>query len=238
MYAEELEKLVNLQHLDLEISDLEAQLEVIPGRIMGWQAELKKQEEQLALLHKEYSRLKITRREQEGELRAIEEEVNRLQKVLDQVKTNKEYTSVLNEIRIAKEKQSQVESLVLESMEKEDDFANREQEILFTLEKRKSEISKKQHAEETRRDQLKALLEEKKALRQEKQKEIDSGLLDMYERIRQSKKDGVAICLLEVNEDRASCSGCSVFVPVYIVEKVKRKTEMVNCENCSRILYL
>ncbi|HOJ39808.1 MAG TPA: hypothetical protein PKX93_09370 [bacterium] len=237
MYAEELEKLVLLQELDIEIAELEEQLAAIPQKIEEWRQKFKKEEEQLALLRKEHQRLKVDRREQEGELRAIEEEIARLQKVLDQVKTNKEYTSVLSEIQRTREKQSLLENQVLELMEKDDDFSRREKELLSLLERYQQEISVKEQQEKQRAGELKALLEQKQTLRREKTGQIEFRLLSLYERIRENKKDGVAVCRLVTDGDRASCSGCSVFVPVYLAEKVKKRVEVATCENCSRILY-
>jgi len=237
MYAEQLEKLIALQELDLEIADLQEKLAVFPEKMKKWQQELSKQEEQLNLMRKEHQRLKVTRREREGELRAIEEEISRLQKILDQVKTNREYTSVLNEIQAVKDKQSVMENTVLELMEKDDQLTSEEKEYLSSLEKLKKEIQEKEEDDQKQAAKLKSLLEEKQSLRKMKIQEIESGLLALYERIRKRKKDGIAVCRLVVDGESASCSGCSVFVPVYVVEKVKRKAEVAHCENCSRILY-
>jgi len=67
----------------------------------------------------------------------------------------------------------------------------------------------------------------------EYQAKVFSALCLIPTPVLETEKDGIAICKLEDGR----CSGCSIYVPTYIEEKVKKKKEIVQCENCSRILY-
>ena len=118
-------------------------------------------------------------------------------------------------------------------MEKEDQINKKLIESSKKSEEMKKEIEAK-IIEETRKvKEMKKKLEEKKLERAQIVSEIRVDVYEIYERIRAGKKNGIAICKLEGQ----SCTGCSMFVPVYVAEKVKAKKEIVHCENCSRILY-
>ncbi|MGC8977346.1 MAG: C4-type zinc ribbon domain-containing protein, partial [Candidatus Ratteibacteria bacterium] len=82
-------------------------------------------------------------------------------------------------------------------------------------------------------ENLKKEIEEKKREREELVKRIEFKLYNLYEKIKKTKKDKIAI----VKAENGICGGCFMTLPTYIVEKVKRKKEIVQCENCSRILY-
>jgi len=62
--------------------------------------------------------------------------------------------------------------------------------------------------------------------------EIDERLYHMFKELNKNK--GVAV--VEVVDDR--CSGCNMVLPWIILDKLKKRDEIVYCENCHRMLYL
>jgi predicted nucleic acid-binding Zn-ribbon protein len=86
---------------------------------------------------------------------------------------------------------------------------------------------------------LNQLKEDKIALEQQRQQylsNIDNSILELYTRVKKNKKDGIAICKITQDSNGNVCNGCYVYIPGYLIEKVKRKSEIVQCENCGRIL--
>lgn len=63
---------------------------------------------------------------------------------------------------------------------------------------------------------------------------IGTGLLSRYERILRHK-DGIAIVPVE---DEGSCGGCHMNVTSQQVNTIRMHQEVIECEMCSRILYL
>ncbi|MBW4827356.1 MAG: hypothetical protein KZY61_08250 [Clostridiaceae bacterium] len=60
---------------------------------------------------------------------------------------------------------------------------------------------------------------------------IEKELYEKYNTIKNNKRYAIA----EVIEDE--CSGCHVIIPTYLLDKVKDGEEIVQCENCRRILF-
>ncbi len=81
------------------------------------------------------------------------------------------------------------------------------------------------------REQMPAI-EEAKAKRAEAAKGVDPDLLAKYNNLRANKKVPLA------KLDGSTCTGCNMMLPRAIVSRVASATEIVECENCSRILYI
>lgn len=62
-------------------------------------------------------------------------------------------------------------------------------------------------------------------------KKIDSTLLKRYE----TKKNSHSVVMAEIKQDR--CGGCNMSLASLVVQNVKSKTRIIECENCGRILY-
>jgi len=233
MLKDEIEKLVRLQEIDSEIFACAEVIERFPSRKSQMEKSIENASQDIAFIKKEQKKIQVEKKERDLELESIEDEIKKLQKRLDDVKTNKEYTAILSEIESLKKKKGEIEDVILVLMEKEDEINKKLAEFSKKEEETKKEIGDR-IAEETKKvEEIKKRLEEKKAEREQMVSQIRKDVYDIYEKIRAGKKDGVAICKLEGQ----SCTGCSMFVPVYIAEKVKAKKELVHCENCSRILY-
>ncbi|MCM8821080.1 MAG: C4-type zinc ribbon domain-containing protein [Candidatus Omnitrophica bacterium] len=233
MLKDEIEKLVRLQEIDSEIFICETVIENFPALKSQMEKSIETATQDISFIKKEQKKIHVEKKEKELELQSIEDEIKKLQKRLDEVKTNKEYTSLLSEIDNQKKKKGEIEDIILLLMEKEDEINKKLVDFSRKSEEIKKEIEVKIIEETKKVEEMQKRLEEKKSEREKIVVEIRKDVYDIYEKIRAGKKDGVAICKLEGQ----SCTGCSMFVPVYVAEKVKAKKEIVHCENCSRILY-
>jgi len=233
MLNEEIEKLIKLQEMDIEIHTCLETVNNFPEKKKKFGESVESALEDVNLIKKEQKKLQVEKKEMELELQAIEEEIKKLQKRMDEVKTNKEYNSLLAEIDMLKGKKTNMEDALLSLMEKDEDITRQLASHSRKSEQLKAEIESKIQEEGKEIEIMQAGLQARSAEREKLASGIDRNLYRIYEKIRKGKKDGIAVCKLEGE----SCSCCSVFVPTYIVEKVKSKKEIVNCENCSRILY-
>lgn len=59
---------------------------------------------------------------------------------------------------------------------------------------------------------------------------IDEILLNRYTQIRKTKGSGVA----KVNNQ--TCSGCNMFIPTILIDRLNNSNEIIYCESCGRIL--
>jgi hypothetical protein len=62
---------------------------------------------------------------------------------------------------------------------------------------------------------------------------IDADLLDQFERLFNSKGDAAIVAV-----EHGVCTGCHMKVTTATAARVKAGKEIVNCEQCGRILYL
>ncbi len=233
MLTKEIERLVELQKLDNEIKTLTETINNYPLKKKQMMQPVESLLKDMTSIKKEQKKLQISRKEKELEIQEKEEKIKKLLKRLDEVKTNKEYTSLLSEIEDLKKEKSDVEDNLLLLMEKDEQFNEQLKNYSSKSEKLKLDVEEKIQEENKKIESMQVQLKEKAALREKMVSEISREIYSLYEKIRASKKDGIAICPLEGE----SCTGCSVFVPTYLVEKVKAKKTLVQCENCSRILY-
>ncbi|MCX8082523.1 MAG: C4-type zinc ribbon domain-containing protein [bacterium] len=233
MLKDDIEKLICLQEIDNEILAYRKVIDKFPEWKHQMEKSIENTSQDISLIKKELKKIQVERKERELELESIENGIKKLQKQMDEVKTNKEYTSLLAEIENQKKKKIEIEDSILLLMEKEDQINRKLNTFSKKSEEEKKEIEEKIVEEAKKVEEIKKKLEETLSERTKVVSEINKDIYEIYERIRAGKKDGIAICKLEGQ----SCRGCSMFVPVYVVEKVKAKKEIVHCENCSRILY-
>jgi len=233
MIKEELEKLVELQEIDSQIKELEEEITSFPIKKKLLETQLNSALEKNNAAKKEHKKIQLYKKENELELEGMETEIKKLQARLNEVKTNKEYSSILSEITTLKAKKSKIEDAILLAMEKEDMLNSQLAELSAKNSMFAQEIELKIQQETEKIEKAKIALKQLQEKRDKIIPSISKNIYEIYERILKGKKDRVAICKLE----QGSCGGCRVFVPVYIEEKVKENKEIVCCENCSRILY-
>jgi hypothetical protein len=230
---EQIKLLIELQGLDTHIFRFEDELESIPETIKKKEEEFKEKNSSLKKLEDDLKALVMKRKEREGDLEAKEGSIRKYQQQLNQVKTNKEYSALQEEIGRVKADNSIIEEAILnlfdeidagnKKIAKEKDFLKSE-EAAFNEEKKKL-------IEESNR--IKTELEGLKKQRAELTAKVDKNILKKYERIIKNK-DGLAVVTIA---DEA-CQGCFRVMPPQVVNEIKMNDELVFCENCARILYL
>ncbi|MGB9677752.1 MAG: zinc ribbon domain-containing protein [Candidatus Ratteibacteria bacterium] len=233
MINETIEKLLILQRVDNEIFEKEEQIKEFPEKEKKLKKEIEDIEKQIKTLKENLKKLQLDRKEKELEIKSYEEELKNLNKKLDEVKSNKEYEALLIEITNTKKKISDIEEDVLILMEKEDDILKKEKILEEEIGRTKEKVLNLIEEERKKVENLKIQVEEKKKEREDIIKEIEHKIYILYEKIRKSKKDKIAIVKME----NGICGGCYMTLPTFIVEKVKKKEEIIQCENYSRILY-
>jgi predicted nucleic acid-binding Zn-ribbon protein len=110
----QLQTLINLQGIDTEIYLLKAEKESKPKELKAIEDAFEVKKQQLATLEKGSQDLLKQRKDKETELAAKEEGIKKLQSQLYQLKTNKEYQTMLQQINDAKADGSVIEDKILE----------------------------------------------------------------------------------------------------------------------------
>jgi len=229
----QLSGLVHLQEVDSQIYALNQEKQAKPQEIKAIEEQFEAKQQGLAALEKSSLELQKQKKDQEAELAAKEENAKKLQGQLFQLKTNKEYQTMLQQIADAKADGSLMEEKILEIMVKMDKFKVdigtekkklQEEEQFFNGEKAKVQARVKE-------------IDDKIAQLDGQRKQIipgiDSKIISQYERILASR-NGLAITTAKNN----SCQGCNMYVPPQAINLIKMYEKIITCEMCNRILYI
>jgi predicted nucleic acid-binding Zn-ribbon protein len=228
----ELNKLLELQNIDLRIKALDeqstdgyAKLDVDQEGIDACLAEAEDLKERLEVVGKEKRDVEIE----------LEDEVNRLkdrQTKLMNVQTNREYQSLLKEIEHTKGDNKRR----AEEIERYAEIAEAMEQKINDLETEADESGIVLAAEKAEVDKLTKELEKKKAkidkTRGAKVKKVSKSTYKRYEQLRE-RRNGIAI----VGVTDGVCQGCYMNIPPQQFNEVLKGDQMHTCPTCQRMLY-
>ena len=225
--------LVELQKIDSEIYTLRSEKDAKPKEIKALEDAFEEKRQSLANIEKKSLDLQKQRKEIEIELSTKEESIKKLQVQLFQLKTNKEYQTMLKEIAGTKADASVIEDKVIQVLEQIDKTKVEVEDEKQRLQGEEKLLSGKKKNIENRIKEIDDRLIQLDAQRKEVMPGFDPKILAQYERILLNR-DGLAI--VSVNND--SCQGCNLHVPPQVINLIKMYERIVICEACNRILYI
>ncbi len=229
---EDLERLLELQKLDVvltqaawEVEDLPKMIAELEGQLTSADALVTESEGSMQQATKDRLRL-------EGDLRDQGAKLEDLEAKQLVIKTNEEYAALTQEIDYMKNTISQTEDTVLKLLEDIEAKMAELEELRTAAAGARGEL-------EGRIAELKgelATLRERVMLKNDERTRVamhvDGRILLRYERILISKGDSALVPLVE-----DVCTGCYKHLPPQAVIEVKRGNRFVECESCGRILY-
>ena len=230
---DQIKKLVELQIMDVDVYRMKMDLRDKPAEIEQLKAEFESKKAKLKQLEDQLKSILVKQKEHEGDLKSKEEAIIKADGQLSLLKTNKEYSAKLSEIEHIKADKSIIEEKILLSYDQSD-------QISAELEKEKVRVSEFEKEFSVKRktleDEIK-ITEERVGVLESHRKtaltDIDMNHLNRYERILRHK-EGLAIVAVTDNV----CGGCYMNVNPQMHNAIKLHDSLVECEICSRILYL
>ncbi len=245
-----LKQLIQLQQLDLAIGRKDVAVKAIPAQIQSLEENVKRAKAALDKAKVQADLLQKQRRDKERELEDLTHELKRRQARLFEVRKNEEYTAVLKEIEIYKEKISTVEEEILILFDKIEEAGRALKAAEAAFKREEEEFQRAKAIKEAELTTLTGDLAALQRIRQAQAQAVDASLYQTYTRLLKSR-DGLAVAEVKVerrkvkalgsSEDReetvASCSGCYVALTPQAYNEVRRNERLITCENCQRILY-
>ncbi len=229
---DQLKLLWELQKIDLELKAIKEEKERYPKEIKKLDEKQKIEKERIQKEREKVESLEKTRRQKEGHLNVELEKIKRAEGRMAEVKTNKEYQALLNEIDAMKGANSRMEEEILQVMDEIDelkkDLSKREKEMGSTLEKIEGERKKLQEKMAQGEEAWKERGERRELL----SKQIESKLVKLYHTLKE-KRQGVGV----VSVKNETCQGCFVNVPPQLFIEVQKNNALVRCPHCNRILF-
>lgn len=239
MITQDLDRLLALQTVDVGLDDVarreaeaRARLAAAKLGLDAFRETVKQEKKLLDEALKEHKTVEI-------EIKAKEDQVKKYTGQMYEVKTNKEYTALKEEIDKSRAESSKLEDRLLQLMLKED-------ELKGAGSRRAAELAEKEREAKTIDAEVAAALAEGakeradlEGRRAEKLGALGKALLYRYEQIRAARGGAPLARIVEAPDGgEAVCGGCHVTVRPQIVVLAARQEEMVFCESCARILYL
>jgi predicted nucleic acid-binding Zn-ribbon protein len=228
----DLECLIALSELDARKKELDALAAALPVELEEREGDLDGRQEELAKLQRVFEETQRERRRLEA---SVDDKTRLLAKYraqLDSVKTNKEYQSLQNEIKLAKEQISDTEDKLLELLEGIEETRLSVDERRRGLEQLKAEVTRANDEARARlRDvevQLIEVEEKRKRLIPMLSQPVRAGYKRLFERYQGSAfavaADGV-------------CQGCYVNIPAKVVADLRSGNKLYRCESCGRFIF-
>ena len=229
---EQLQLLIDLQHIDLKVHGLNEKMHKIPLRIEELQKGSDIQKHEYEVKVEAIEDIEKGKRKKELELETKESGLAKLKNQLLSIKTNREYQAFLHEIEAAKAEVSQLEEEILLLIEDSEAAKEQIKKARVELEQSGKQINnqKQEHEKE-----LERLAQEKQTLESEKktiQQQIPQELLKRYNKIR-DYRDGLAV----VSVKEGSCQGCFMSLMPQLFQEVRQNTGIYYCPHCHRIIY-
>ena len=226
-----LDKLLELQKLDLTIAKLDAEGRAIPQTIETIEGRLAKARQEFERATEQVGQIQKERRVKERELEEANQSTRKKQARLYEIKTNEEYSAVLKEIGALQIKSSKLETEILEQMEQGDVTAKTvtEAERIFRAEQ--AACQKERQDNEVRLATLQKELADLQTARKGQSSHLDAELLRLYTRLIRNR-DVAVVPVMD-----ASCQGCGMALTPQAFAELRRNDRMSICPSCSRILY-
>ena len=227
----EFEKLINLQNLDSEIKHITIFLEGLPALFEDINKKIESGSKDVASAKEKLGQNQKKRRELEAKIKDIKVRIAKYKRQLNEVKTNKEYTTLLKEIEESQHAVDEIEEEIISEMLAADDI---EEEIRNASRKYLEEeqnFLKEKEVLEKKRVEMEAKKEKLTGERDALLPQIPSDQVALYQRI-SAKKGSVALSLISGD----FCSMCHMRVRPQVLNELRDTQKLILCENCGRIL--
>jgi predicted nucleic acid-binding Zn-ribbon protein len=229
---EQLALLIELQKMESTAGGITARKRDLPVQMAELETKFKEYQAGVETVREQLEELRKRRRDKDNQLRTGQETLKRARERLLDVKTNKEYQSVLKEIETFETKNSHMEDEVISLLDEldllEKAVKNRERELEAQCRRYEEEKTRMTEELSSIAGELDICARKSGDLR----KSISADILRKYEQIKNAKR-GVAVvsCWKEI------CNGCHMSIPPQLYNELQKSVVLVTCPNCSRIIY-
>jgi uncharacterized protein len=229
----ELEQLLILQDRQQKIRQIESEIKSLPLQRKHLESQLADSAASLEGIKHKAKQAEVDRKKLELDVGTRNESINRLKTQQYQTRKNDEFQAMGHEILRYEDEIRKLEDQELELMDQVDklkvEVAVEEKKATAakdSINRQMTDLGEKSKALEAR---LQELSKERKDLADK----MDEDLLDQFERLFVSKGDSAIVAI-----EHGVCTGCHMKLTIATVKGAESGKEIVNCEQCGRILYV
>ncbi len=229
----ELEQLLILQDRQQRIRHIQAEIKTVPLERAHLEAQLAASAAGVESLKQKGRQIEVDRKNLELDVGTRRESIARLKTQQYQTRKNEEFRALGHEIERYENEIRKLEDQELELMIEADKLKGEIDVADKSARATKESISRQLADLETKSNALGSQQEKLESERQALAAQIDDDVLDQFERLFNSKGDAAVVAV-----EHGVCTGCHMKITTATAASVKAGKEIVNCENCGRILYL
>ena len=230
--ATKLEALLNLQRIDSQLDeirrvrgDLPEEVRDLEDEIAGYEARVKRFDDENTGLNDQIKQRKAATKEAEGLIKRYEDQQTN-------VRNNREYEAIAKEVELQRLEIQISDKKIREAQYQIDQKNTEASGTRQRLEERRKDL-------ETKKSELDGIVaeneNEEKTLSAERETatpQVENRLLTAYNRIRGNMRNGLAVVLVR----RDACGGCFNTVPPQRQADIISHKKIIVCEHCGRIL--
>lgn len=226
-----LEKLIELQEVDLKLQQLEAEKGDLPQKVKNLSNQVEQTRIILEQAKEKEAAVAVGKKTTTHDVEILKGKLKKYKVQLYQVKTNKEYDAITLEIETAEGKIDEQEYSLLELEESQKNLEQEITSIRAKLDELNSLLIDNKRDLETRQSATRAEEEKLFAQRDTLVEKLPRPILSSYERIRLGR-GGVAVATLT----NGACSACSSRIPPQRGLEIRMMNKINLCEVCGRII--
>jgi predicted nucleic acid-binding Zn-ribbon protein len=174
-------------------------------------------------------------KEREAETESLSSKIEPLEKKLydGKVTNPKELSDLQLDIESLRRRRSELDEKALEAMEALEEAQRASAEAQQALEALEASSQEEQAGLGVRHGEIEQEMSTLEERRAQQAALVDGGLLRLYEQLRAARQGrGVA------KVEGGACQGCRISLPMSIVQRARAGNEIVQCNNCERILFV
>ena len=224
--------LLKVQDCDLRMLKLRREIQDIPARESQISAGSGKQKQNLDAAKESLKQIQARASELELEIQSHKQRILKFREQQLQLKTNKEFKAMEEEVKGVEQKISEVEDRELQLFEETDRARTVVQAAEEDLKRVEAEFQVELDAMKVRQKEIEAEVSRIAAERAAIAAEADSQWLTQYQRMFENKNDAVLVSV-----EGGSCGGCHMKLPPHIYHRARVHDTMIFCSFCGRLLY-
>jgi len=230
---EDVQLLIDLQELDQHILKGRKQQEVLRAEQEDLNCKVQKLDAIIAQLNQEIGAIEQERSTLNQALLQEQDNIEKAEARLPEIKTQKEYLAVLKEVDVAKKQAKDVQDQISSS---DDALATLEEDRL----EKQQQLEELRENNDSRANEIIAELKEiddaliSEDIKREKlAKHVPDNIRKKYELLLVRRK-GLAL----VEARRGNCLGCNMHLPPQFFNSMLKKQGIDSCPHCNRLLYV
>ena len=235
-----LDRLRELQDADRELRRLEQKKSAHDRGAKVRADQIKKHQEHIEALKAEQRQARMAADRKELEVRQKRADIERLRQQQMQIKDNRQYQILQNEIKFAELAIGKLEDDVLNDYEDIETVDRELAQAQEELKQHQQELETLRRECEAKKDSVDAEIQTCRARRNEIAATLPPDVVRQFDRIA-DRLDGEALAAVVLDEVEGTyvCTGCNMSVTQNTYVQLRGRIEkLVTCPNCTRILYV